>query len=199
MFRFLKDLDKKINVFQLVEEVVEAPVKVLDAVLDLDIVGNLMKRNFKPYTGNDWRDRTCEITVYSRPFSDSGIVDHWCLNFDWGDYEATYEANDTDGFLIPRWNIGPPDSRFNWTARERHRITTSPGDVHQKAKNLPMNGERYRLTSKNCQYWVIDLAKEWGKEIKMPAARRRCLFNCWVSGKYCVQRGQPFCKVIWFF
>lgn len=113
---------------------------------------------------DDERDtcsRFCAVNLYSREIN-GGLTDHWALHFCWGKRQATFEANEEGGLLIPTWNNGMPDCSFAWTKKNTYEIRCSPFQVNTKAKNLSLSGSVYILTKNNCHSWAIALAKELG-------------------------------------
>ncbi|KAK7083161.1 hypothetical protein SK128_005160 [Halocaridina rubra] len=118
---------------------------------------------------NDNRSRPCRVRLYRRPLV-GPLAYHWALYFDWGDYDAYYEADDGDGGkLTPHWSRGKPPNSPGVLWMDVGRITVSPRVVNERARNNPHNGKEYILTMMNCQVWAHQLANSLGLNIPIPA------------------------------
>lgn len=116
---------------------------------------------------DDDRRRVCTVRWYKRRIF--GFSNHWVLTFDWGDYEATYEADEVGGYLIPRWKTGGPElgplgsgTRYKWKQGKTFQVICSPKEVNANALKVPFNGAKYILTKINCHVWVKCLARALG-------------------------------------
>ena len=136
-----------------------------------NLIGSIFKKDFPFPEDKDRHRRQCRVCLVTRDIGE-GFATHWALTFDWGDYMATYEANDDGGYLVPTWTKGPPAGDFCWSESERARVVCSPREVNRKAKGIAMNGHPYILTKNNCHMWAIDLGKQLGISISMPLERR---------------------------
>lgn len=132
------------------------------------------KRAFFWHTDDDDRERCCMVRCYKRRVL--GLHNHWALTFDWVDHRVTYEASNVGGYLIPRWNLGGPESvsgsgeRYNWEESETFKVFCSPQDVNDKAHSVPYNGAKYILTKINCHLWTEFMARSVGfKHFKLSA------------------------------
>lgn len=140
-------------------------------------------KNFEWVRDFEVRVRTCSVQVISRDVGgsisnsksskfgnsgNSGIAKHIALYFDWGDRQAIYEANAVNDKLIPSWINGPlSDSEEKWTVEESYSCECSPKQVNEKAKDLPLSGQHYQLTTANCYWWAYDFAKTLGINIEL--------------------------------
>lgn len=115
--------------------------------------------------------RTCTVSLYIREIAGSA-AHHWALYFDWGDYKATYEANNEGGTLTPMWNKGKPIN-LEGTSSEMKKLgerSISPQHVNHWAKNNKLNGKKYSVSNNNCQHWVKELASEINFQLQMGEA-----------------------------
>ncbi|XP_068249637.1 uncharacterized protein [Palaemon carinicauda] len=136
-------------------------------------------------TGEDEDDRNPRCTVYlckrsiknneaSGSSSSSGhsgqnvpIAKHWVLYFDWGYYQAHYEATQVDGKLEFSKGKGEPKTPgFTFTKKKLKTLKVMPHTVDEAAERNRFNGVDYSLASANCQHWVIELGERLG--IQMP-------------------------------
>ncbi|KAK7067710.1 hypothetical protein SK128_019701 [Halocaridina rubra] len=113
---------------------------------------------------DDSRQRMCKVYLYRRPIVPI-IVYHWSLYFEWDDYDATYEAEDKDGYLVYKCKRGKPDGKPDI---EIGRIRLSPQEVNEKARRNIFSNSPYILAFSNCQAWVTELAKSLGLVIPIP-------------------------------
>ncbi|KAK7065878.1 hypothetical protein SK128_027917 [Halocaridina rubra] len=113
---------------------------------------------------NDTKARKCTVYLYRRPLL-TLLAYHWTLRFDWGDYEAYYEADDVDGYLLPNWGTGKPrDSENHWHT-ELGTVFVSPYVLNEKARSNKFNGRKYVLSDINCQVWASELSESLGLPI----------------------------------
>lgn len=115
----------------------------------------------------DNRSRDCAIYLCRRPLLEL-LAYHWSLYFKWDDYDATYEADDQDGYLIPKWNEGKPESPAGSTQMKIGNANISPQKVNEKARENKYSGRPYVLTMVNCQVWAKELAKMLHLTIPIP-------------------------------
>lgn len=117
------------------------------------------KKLFPWATDEDNRKRLCTVRWYKR--SIFGLNTHWALPFDWGDYKATYEADNIGGYLIPSWNKGDPLD-YEWKEYTTFEVVCSPMEVNMKACAVAYNGAKYILTKVNCHLFAECLARALG-------------------------------------
>lgn len=118
-----------------------------------------MARATYPFASDtDDRCRSCDVYLYRRPLLEP-LAYHWSLYFDWDDYDATYEADDKDGYLIPKWNVGKPTIPTGTIKIKIGKVRISPKTVNEKAKKNKYTGRHFVLTMVNCQVWATELAK----------------------------------------
>ena len=101
---------------------------------------------------------------------------HWALLFNYGGRKIRYEmygneSNDVE----PTWtDIGKkPKENIDFRVSPLGSIRTSPKSVYDKAGNLAMNREKYRLLDQNCQNWVMDLLESLSPELHAKATEAK--------------------------
>jgi len=107
----------------------------------------------------------CKLYLFRRQLY-GPLLCHWALYFQWNNgYEATYEADEEKGLLVPRWKVGPLESGqpggspYVWFSKHRYdNVHCSPREVNDSAFNIPFNWKDYFLPTQNCQKWAKRLA-----------------------------------------
>ncbi|XP_068249009.1 putative uncharacterized protein DDB_G0277255 [Palaemon carinicauda] len=124
---------------------------------------------------DDVRNPPCTVYLYKRSIrgSSSGNVseipigEHWVLYFDWGYYDAHYEAYGVRGKVEFSKGKGEPKTPdFTFIKEELQTIRVMPHTVDEEAERNRFNGVDYSVGSANCQHWAIELGERLG--IQMP-------------------------------
>ncbi|XP_068249011.1 uncharacterized protein [Palaemon carinicauda] len=101
------------------------------------------------------------------------IAKHWVLYFDWGYYQAHYEATRVDGKLEFSKGKGEPKTPgFTFNNEKLKTLQVWPDTVDEEAKKNKFNGVDYNVAFANCQDWARELGKRLG--IKLPQGQAAC-------------------------